>query len=843
MMNRRDFLKISAPLGMTPFLLNSLPVRAFASPEMESLACDYSDRAIVLVYLGGGNDGLNNLIPMEQYDQYAHIRPNLSLPENKLITLDRALASHKQTGLHPGLSELKDIYEQGKLNIIQGVGYPYPNRSHFKSSDILMTGGDGKNGNIETQTGWMGRYLESYYGGFDKYMSQEQPDPLGVILGGPGLGFHTHSQHSVEVALTNVGGFLQNVLSINTGVPFGNLPDTTYGEHMRYITQTTQSLNKYATRIDEAYRKGRNTLSYPHARGLGYQLKMVARLLSGGSRTKIFITTLASFDTHAHQVDASDPVKGWHSTLLKDLSLSLASFQQDLEALQVENRVLTIVFSEFGRKIIENANNGTDHGTLGPIYLMGSKVKPGMTGEHIKLSEELLNGGAPDVAQQLQYDYRQIFGTIIQDWLGARNEDLQAAGFLSHMDAKPTLIEPHAAVDPGDYGCQDISYQSRVDFGELGRIRILQQRVDQWKSVSLKQPYVNPVIILSPVSDFGAQPCTTRVRAAGENGFECKINEWEYMDGRHVQEEICFLVMEAGIFEIESKVKIQAGNAQLGNQWTFVRFSTPFPAPPVVFTHCNSENDSQTVIIQKKEVNPQGFWMRLQSEELEAPHTAAETVGWVAVESDINGLGLLMETGKTGKAVTDELFQIDFVNSYTYKPYFFADMQTVEEEDPALIRYDFLQKNSVNIFLQEETSLDRETSHRAEEVGFMAMEFSLLTGTKGFSVRTVQTALRNQQTYTLEPGHAIQGSQGNRELWVQAYPNPFQQHFELQLKSTSRHATEIQILNATGQEVLRQVVDNKGQPLRIDTSDLDSGMYIVRVASQDQVKSLKMTKI
>ncbi len=843
MMNRRDFLKISAPLGMTPFLLNSLPVRAFASPEMASMACEYSDRAIVLVYLGGGNDGLNNLVPIEQYDQYARIRPNLSLPEKKLITLDQALELNQQTGLHPGLSELKDIYEQGKLNIIQGVGYPHPNRSHFKSSDILMTGGDGKNGNIESQTGWMGRYLESYYEGLDQYMSQEQPDPLGVILGGPSLGFHTHSQHSVEVELTNVGGFLQNVLSINTRVPFESLPQTTYGKHMRYITQTTQSLNKYATRIDEVYRKGRNTQSYPHARGLGYQLKMVARLLSGGSRTKIFITTLASFDTHAHQVDVSDPTNGWHSSLLKDLSQSLLTFQQDLQALQVENRVLTAVFSEFGRKIIENANNGTDHGTLGPVYLVGSNVKPGMTGKHINLREDLLRGGAPDVEQQLQCDYRQIFGTIIQDWLGARDEDLQAAGFLSHMDEKPALIDSHVTVAPGDYGCRDLSYQPRINFGELGRTRILQQRVEQWESISLKQQYEDPVVILSPVSDFGAQPCTTRVRAVEKNRFECKIDEWEYMDGRHVQEEICFLVMEAGIYEIESKVKIQAGNTLLRDQWTFIRFSTPFPAPPVVFTHCNSENDTQTVIIQKREISTQGFWMRIKSEEREDLHTTAETVGWVAVESEVNGQGLLMESGKTGKAVTDELFQIGFINNYTYKPYFFADTQTTEEDDPALIRYDFLQKTSVNIFLQEETSLDRETSHKAEEVGFMAMEFSLLSGTEGFTTSAVQTALRNQQTYTLKSGQTTQGGQNDHEFLLQAYPNPFQHNFELQLGNISSRATEIQILNATGQEVMRQVVSTHGKPLHVDASNLDSGMYIVRVTTSDRIKSIKMTKI
>ncbi len=727
---------------MTPFLLNSLPVRAFAAPELAAEGCVYSDRAIVLVYLGGGNDGINNLVPIDQYDLYANIRPNLRLPLQSLVSLDQQLDITQAVSLHPSMTPVKDIYEQGKLNIVQGVGYPFPNRSHFKSSDIMMTGGDGLDQNHSIQTGWMGRYLESYYNGFEEYLSQELPDPLGVILGGPSLGFHTHAQHSVEVELTNVGGFLQNVLSVNTGVALGTLPNNAYGDQLRHILQTENSLNKYAKKVDEVYRKGRNTESYPHARGLGYQLKMVARLLSGGSRTKIFITTLASFDTHANQVVQGDTVKGWHSSLLGDLSQALRAFQKDLHQLNVEDRVMTVVFSEFGRKITENANKGTDHGTLGPMYVMGSQVQAGMTGKNIRIDPELLNGGAPDVDKQLQYDYRQVFGTLLQDWLGARNEDLDQAKFMDYMTEKPALIATHSVVDPSSYGCQDLSYQTRVHFGELGRKRILQQREHQWHDVYFQQSYEDPVVVVSPVSYRGSQACTTRIQQIGDQQFQCKIHEWEYMDGRHVQEEICYWIMEAGVYHLEGENTIMAGNTLLNHQWLYIPFPTPFETEPVVLAHCNSVNDPRAVVIRIKHINTEGCWMCLQSEEGEGVHFTPENVGWIAVEPYIKYHGNRMEAGRSGTVVSSDWHHIHFNNQYAHTPYFFAGLQSFEEADPAHLRWNHLNKEGVEIFVQEETSLDKEIQHIAEDCGYVAIESALLTGQHNDSQHALQPTLR-----------------------------------------------------------------------------------------------------
>ncbi|MBK9335549.1 MAG: DUF1501 domain-containing protein [Lewinellaceae bacterium] len=452
-MKRRNFLKILPAAGVSSFVVNGFALKPFANSRLAKIVGDCSDiqeRALVLIQLKGGNDGLNNLIPIAQYDQYALLRPTTGIQETgagAYIDLDTTLKDTKRVGLHPAMSAVKAMYDKGMVNVIQGVGYQTPNQSHFKSTDLWLTGGDGTPENFSIGSGWMGRSLQALFPDVEGAPTPDMPDPLGIQIGdsNPSLGFHTETEHQNAINLTgqDPAGFYSLVQTIG-GAPVANLPDSDHGDELSFIMSVEQSVNKYAERITDVFNAGSNIGAYPDS-GLANQLKTVARLIRGGCKTKIYLCSLGGFDTHNAQVDSGDTSLGTHATLLQTLSEAVQAFLDDLEKMSIGEKAIACTFSEFGRCAKENGSFGTDHGTLAPMYIFGKTVNPGVSGTNVDLN----NLGNGNQLQGIQHDYRQVFGTLLQDWLGANNWVMQETMFEDY--AKVPLVGSAYVVDPQCY--------------------------------------------------------------------------------------------------------------------------------------------------------------------------------------------------------------------------------------------------------------------------------------------------------------------------------------------------------------------------------------------------------
>lgn len=463
-MKRRNFLKIFPAATVTPFVVNGHALRPFANSQMARLlnGCEgVEDRVLVLIQLKGGNDGLNTVIPINQYDTYANLRPTIKIAESDYINLDSTLANENQVGVHPSFLKIKELYDKGWATLIQGVGYESMNQSHFKGTDLWLSGGDGTAANNNIRSGWMGRALQAFYPDVKGVPTSNMPDPLGIQIGDPttSLGFHTETEHQNVINLSgqDASGFYSLIQTIG-GAPILNVPNSEHGGELEYIMGVEQSTNLYAQRISEVFNAGSNFLtSYattdPQSK-LAPQLQTIARLIKGGCKTKIYLCQLGGFDTHNGQVDEAATAEGTHAQLLLDLAECVKSFMDDLEGLGLADQVNACTFSEFGRCAKENGSTGSDHGTLAPMFVFGKNIAAGVRGTNVNLSN-LTNDNQ---LQNAQFDYRQVFTTLLQDWLGASENVLTDTMFEGY--SKLPLVDTASVVNPdcylpGTVGTQD----------------------------------------------------------------------------------------------------------------------------------------------------------------------------------------------------------------------------------------------------------------------------------------------------------------------------------------------------------------------------------------------------
>lgn len=420
-MKRRNFIKLSS----TASVLSLLPTDVFAlfkSAGMETCP-NINGKKIVLVQLAGANDGLNTVVPINQYDKYASLRPNIKLSNtgiNGIINLDTNLSLADQVGLHPSLVGFKSLYDSGLMRVIQGVGYPTQDKSHFKSTDLWLSGGDGTPANNVSQSGWVGRFLENYYA---DYLTANFP--LGIQMGSSenSLGFHGEVEHGMSLNINgqDPSGFYSVINGLGGAAP-NNIPNSEYGDLLKFILENDTSSNTYAQTISAAFNSGSNSLTYPNT-SIANQLKTVARFISGGLQTKVYLVKIGGFDTHDLQVAAKTTSHlGKHADLLTQISESIKTFITDLNNQNKGDDVIAVTFSEFGRKAAENGNLGTDHGEIAPMFVFGSSIAPGVSGTNINLNEAVVGNNYQ--VQTVQHDYRRVFSTILQDWLGANNATL-----------------------------------------------------------------------------------------------------------------------------------------------------------------------------------------------------------------------------------------------------------------------------------------------------------------------------------------------------------------------------------------------------------------------------------
>ena len=429
-MKRRNFIKLTS----TASAISLLPSQVTASLNIAKsfLDCTISNRKLVLINLAGGNDGLNTIIPLNYYDIYSNLRPNLKIPNsgiNSYINLDETLDENQQIGLHPSLTGIKNLYDNDLLRIIQSVGYPSQNKSHFASTDIYSTANDGNSWDNGNNSGWIGRFMESYYADLI-----QNSYPLGVEIGSKSnsLGFHGESEHGLSVNINgqDPSGFY-SLISGMAGEPPNNIPISDYGHELEYIIQTDTLSNMYSEAISNSFNNGQNAVSYPDT-DISNQLKTVARLISGGLESKVYMVKLSGFDTHFGQNQAENDILGDHNDLLTKLSSAVTAFMNDLSAMNLKNDVVGLTYSEFGRKAAENGSLGTDHGEIAPMFVFGAPVKGGVSGFNPDLNEANENNGYQ--IQTVQFDYRDTLGTLLQDYLGADNLALDATFFNNTLN-------------------------------------------------------------------------------------------------------------------------------------------------------------------------------------------------------------------------------------------------------------------------------------------------------------------------------------------------------------------------------------------------------------------------
>jgi uncharacterized protein (DUF1501 family) len=412
-MKRRNFIKHATRTAILPAMMQGTGMAAFAkSPLMRALyeEAEETDRVLVLIYLGGGNDGLNSVVPIDQLDRLSKARPDVLLPENSLLSLDGV----SDLRLHPALGGFRNLYDDGKLGIIQNVGYPNQSFSHFRSTDIWMTGADADE---LLPTGWLGRYLNAEYPNYPvEYPNPEVPDPLAIEIGynlsvafqGPVTG--------MGMVVGDPEWFYRLVNNVDE-----TTPNTQAGEKLKYIRLITKQSQVYGEVIKNAASKVTTQSNYPDNE-LSEQLRIVARLIAGGLQTRLYMVSLNGFDTHDAQVLGSNHTLGEHATLLQTLGSSIEAFMKDLQFLTIQDRVMGATVSEFGRRIISNASLGTDHGAAAPMFVFGNSIKGGIYGSNPVIPE---NPGVEDNLE-MKVDFRSVYGSILQNWFCVNDNILQS---------------------------------------------------------------------------------------------------------------------------------------------------------------------------------------------------------------------------------------------------------------------------------------------------------------------------------------------------------------------------------------------------------------------------------
>mgnify|MGYP006178372233 CR=1 FL=1 len=411
-MKRRDFLQNTIPAAVLPSLVGNYSFRVLGdNPVMAALLNTYveTDRVLVIIQLNGGNDGLNMVIPLDQYSNYYNARSNIAIAQNKVLTLSGTNA----VGLHPSMTGLQTLYNNGKLRLVQAVGYPNPNFSHFRATDIWMSAADSDE---QLTSGWGGRYLNDQYPNYPVgYPNTTVPDPLGIQIGSSAsLAFQGPSVN-MGISISSATNFYNLINGIQDPVPA-----TRAGDALQYVRLVAQQANQYSTRISAAAAAVPTQGTYPTSNTLADQLKIVARLIKGGLKTRVYMVSMGGFDTHSAQTN-TDTSTGNHATLMQRLSDAVKAFQDDLQGMGIEDRVLGMTFSEFGRRIKSNASTGTDHGAAAPMFVFGTKVNPGVSGVNPTIpTTATVNDNIP-----MQFDFRSVYSSILQNWFCVDNTTLE----------------------------------------------------------------------------------------------------------------------------------------------------------------------------------------------------------------------------------------------------------------------------------------------------------------------------------------------------------------------------------------------------------------------------------
>ena len=400
---RRKFLRTVILGGAIAPTVPSFVNRTFAALDGVAAAnftpvTGKDDTILVVMQLAGGNDGLNTVIPFAD-DAYFKARPGLAIPADKVRRLD------DYCGLHPSLENLGALLGEGQASIVQGVGYPNPNRSHFRATEIWHTASDADKNEAH---GWLGRYCDAACAGEDPgagiAIGDQVPQALrsesgqSIAIGAPQDyqfqdGMDPAPMEPDDDASSPAGGSIDMLFGASD-------PDVNVAD---FLQRTALDAVASSSRVQDILRKSRRGADYP-ATDLGRRLQLVARLIGGGMPSRVYYVSLGGFDTHANQAGA-------HERQLSVFDQAVGAFCRDMKAQGNFDRVMLLTFSEFGRRVAQNASGGTDHGAAAPLFLFGGALKGGLVGQHPSLTK--LERG--DLVHHT--DFRTVYATLLEQWL------------------------------------------------------------------------------------------------------------------------------------------------------------------------------------------------------------------------------------------------------------------------------------------------------------------------------------------------------------------------------------------------------------------------------------------
>lgn len=423
--SRRDFLSLGVKaLAVAPLLLGRTPLTAYAThPMLQMLQGLETDRILVLIQLNGGNDGLNTVIPLTD-DLYYQRRPTLGIRSSNAFRIDT------DTAFNRGMSGLEAFWNEGRMAVLRNVGYPNQNLSHFRSTDIWKTGTDA---NVVDNTGWMGRTLHGLH---PDYIDNIPDKPLAVQIGGSQSLLFQGPDGAMAMTIRNTELF-ERLAQSGDAYPTEGLPDTAYGRELAWVRRVANQSYTFAGAVKQAATAAANQVAYPTG-PIGESLAIAARLIKGRLGSRIYMVSMTGFDTHANQLTR-------HEDLLRQLSDSVVAFYADLARAGLEKQVVAATFSEFGRRVNENGSAGTDHGSAAPLFLFGEGVKGGFHGAAPRLNQL-------DTAGNLRFDtdYRQVYATLMRDWLGVP-DPLTRSVFGRDLASLALIDDPATtAIDPTD---------------------------------------------------------------------------------------------------------------------------------------------------------------------------------------------------------------------------------------------------------------------------------------------------------------------------------------------------------------------------------------------------------
>lgn len=406
--SRRRFLASVAAASTTSGLVALTPQVPWFLADSAALGAEVGaqeENILVVVQLSGGNDGLNTIIPFRD-ERYIKARPSLKYDVSRVLKID------DDTGFHPSLQGMEKLLQASQVSIIQGVGYPNPNRSHFESMDFWHTARTEVGG--DRTAGWIGRGLDARHEEWSR-----KPDPGAMHLGDEvqplallAREVPAPSIRSLDQFRLDLGGNGKLRQTIETAAAASR---DQASDLLKFVQTRTTSALDVSRRIETAAKEYKTPVVYPET-PLARKLKQAAQLIDAGLSTRVYYVALDGFDTHSQQADA-------HSGLLQQLGDALAAFAEDLQTHGHLQRVATLVFSEFGRRVEENASQGTDHGAAAPVFLVGSQVKAGLVGKHPSMTD-LVDG---DLKHAI--DFRTIYAALLSRWLKWPAEEILGAEF------------------------------------------------------------------------------------------------------------------------------------------------------------------------------------------------------------------------------------------------------------------------------------------------------------------------------------------------------------------------------------------------------------------------------